>query len=75
MGFTDLLDMGITDLLDMGITDMGITVNIGIFASMNFHGFIKMDNFMYTEMCVLSIIGSLSYYKSNFRGLHIFAHI
>ena len=50
-------------------------MNIGIFASMNFHGFIKMDNFMYTEMCVLSIIGSLSYYKSNFRGLHIFAHI
>ena len=52
-----------------------ITVNVDIFACINFLGFIKMGNFVCIKIRVISIIGSLGYYKSNFRGVHIFADI
>ena len=52
-----------------------ITVKVDIFACINFRGFIKMDNFVCIKIRVISIIGSLGYYKSNFRGVHIFADI
>ena len=34
-----------------------------------------MDNFGRIKIHVLSIIGYLGYYKSNFRGVHIFVDI
>ena len=34
-----------------------------------------MGNFACIEIRVLSVIGSLGYYKSNFRGVHNFADI
>ena len=51
------------------------TVNVDIYACINFRGSLKMGNFACTKIRVLSIIGSLAYYKSNFRGVHIFAGI
>ena len=51
------------------------TVNVDIFACINFHEFAKMGNFACIEIRVLSATGSIGYYKSNFRGVHIFPHI
>ena len=51
------------------------TVNGNIFACINVHGFMKMGNFACIKIRVLCEIGSLGYYKSNFRGVHIFADI
>ena len=50
-------------------------MNIDIFACINFRGFVKIDNFARIQICVLSKIGSLGFYKSNFREIHIFADI
>ena len=51
------------------------TVNVDIFACIDFRGFMKLGNFACIKICVLCIIGSIGYYKSNFRGVHIFADI
>ena len=48
------------------------TVNVDIFACINFRGFEKMGNFACINIRVLGATGSI--YKSNFRGVHIFAH-
>ena len=52
-----------------------ITVNVDIFACINFRGFMELGNFACIKIRVLCIIGSICYYKSNFRGVHIFADI
>ena len=52
-----------------------VTVNVDIFACINFREIMKMGNFACIKIRVLSITGSLWYYKSNFRGVHNFANI
>ena len=52
-----------------------ITVNVDIFACINFRGFMKIGNFACIKIRVLCVNGSLGYHKSNFRGAHIFADI
>ena len=52
-----------------------ITVNVDIFAWMNFRGFTKMGSFAWNKIRVLRINGSLGYHKSYFHGVHIFADI
>ena len=47
------------------------TVNIDIFACIHFHGFRKIVNLACIKIRVLSIAGSLGYYKSNFQCVHI----
>ena len=47
-------------------------MNVDIFACINFREFAKMDNFVCIKIRVLSATGSIGYYKSNFRGVHIF---
>ena len=49
-------------------------MNVDNFVCINFHGFMKMVNFACIKIRVLSITGSLDYYKSNFRG-YIFSRI
>ena len=51
------------------------TVNVDIFACIHFRGFMKMGHFACIKIRVFSIIISLGYYKTNFRGVHIFADI
>ena len=51
------------------------TVNVDFFACINFRGFMKMGNFTYIKICVLSMTSSLGYYKSNFRWVHIIVDI
>ena len=51
------------------------TVNVDIFACINFRGFMKLGNFACIKIRVLCIIGFIGYYKSNFRGEHIFEDI
>ena len=51
------------------------TVNVDIFACINFREFMKMGNFACIKTRVLSITVSLWYYKRNFREIHIFADI
>ena len=51
------------------------TVNVDIFACINFQGFMKIGNFVCIETRALSITGSLGYYKSYVRAVHIFAEI
>ena len=50
-------------------------MNVDIFACIHFRGFMKMGNIACIKIRVLGlcIIGSLGYYKGNFRGVHIFA--
>ena len=59
------------------MTDRGgsSTVNVDIFACVNFRESIKMDNFVCIKIHVLSITGSLGYFKSNFQGVHIYEDI
>ena len=45
-----------------------LTVNVDIFACINFRGFMKMGIFVCIKISVLSITGSLGYEKSNFQG-------
>ena len=47
------------------------TVNVDIFACINFRGFMKMVNFACIKIRVSSITGALGYYRSNFRCVHI----
>ena len=54
---------------------MVIIVIVDIFACTNFRGFMKLGNFACIKIRVLCKIGSIGYYKSNFRGIHIFADI
>ena len=51
------------------------TVIVDIFACINFRGFMKLGNFACIKIRVLCKIGCIGYYKSNFRGVHIFADI
>ena len=51
------------------------TVNVDIFTCINFRGFMKMGNFACIKISVLSVIGSLGYYETYFRGVHMFADI
>ena len=48
---------------------------VDISACINFREIMKMGNFACIKICVLCLTGSLWYYKSNFRGVHIFADI
>ena len=50
-------------------------MNVDIFACIHFRGFMKIGSFACIKIRVLCIIGSLGLYKSNFRGVHIFADI
>ena len=50
-------------------------MNVDIFVCINFRGFMKIGNFTYIKIRVLGMKGSLGFYKSNFRGVHIFADI
>ena len=50
-------------------------MNVDVFACIHFRGFMKMGNFACIKIRVLGIIDSLGYYKSNFRGVHVFADI
>ena len=50
-------------------------MNVDIFACKHFRGFMKKGIFACIKIRVLSIIGSLACYKSNFRGVHIFADV
>ena len=52
-----------------------VTVNVDIFACINFRESMKMDNFACIKIRILNITGSLGYFKSNFQGVHIFAAI
>ena len=51
------------------------TVNVDIFAWMNFRGFTKMCSFAWIRIFVLRTNGSLGYHKSNFHCVNIFANI
>ena len=51
------------------------TVNVDIFACINFCGFMKLGNFACIKIRVLCIIGSIGFNKCNFRGVHIFSDI
>ena len=51
------------------------TVNVDIFTCIHFLGFMEVGNFACIKIRVLSIIGPLGYYKSDFRGEHNFADI
>ena len=58
------------------VTDrLPITVNVDIFACINVHESMKMENFACIKIRVLSITGSLGYFKSNFQGVHSFVDI
>ena len=48
---------------------------MNIFTCINIRGFVKMGNFACIKLHVLSIIGSLGFHQSNFRGVHIFADV
>ena len=50
-------------------------MNVDIFMCINFRGFMKICHFACIKIRVLCVIGSSGYYKSNFRGVHIFADI
>ena len=50
-------------------------VNVDTLACINFCGFMKMGNFTRIKIHVLSITGSIGYYKSNFLSVHIFVDI
>ena len=50
-------------------------MNIDIIACIDFRIFMKISNFACIKIRILSIIGSLGYYKSNFRGVHVFMDI
>ena len=50
------------------------TVNVDIFACINFRGFDKMGNFARIKIRVFSILCSLSYDKCIFHVEYIFAH-
>ena len=49
------------------------TVNVDIFACINFRGIMKMGNFARIKIRILSITGSIGYHKSYFRSIYIFA--
>ena len=51
------------------------TVNVDIFASINFRGFMEMGIFVWIRIHALRINRSLGYHESNFHGVHIFADI
>ena len=48
------------------------TVNVDIFACINFREFMKIGNFARIKICITV---SLGYFKSNFRGVNIFPDI
>ena len=50
-------------------------MNVDIFACIHFCGFMKIGNFACIKIRVLGKTGSLGYYKSSFRGVHIFEDI
>ena len=43
------------------------------FACIHFRGFMKLGNFACNKICVLCIIGSIGYYKSNFHHNSLFS--
>ena len=45
------------------------TVNVDIFACINFRGFMKMGNFACIKIRVFSTNGSLGFNDSNFQGV------
>ena len=56
-----------------------LTENVGTilyycdtFACINFRGFMKMGNFPWIKICVLSTTGSLGFYDSNFHSVYNF---
>ena len=51
------------------------TVNVDIFACINFRGFMKIGNFACIKIRVISTKGSLGFNDSNFQGVYIFADI
>ena len=51
------------------------TLNVDIFACINFRGFMKMDNFACIKIRVFSTNDSLDYNDSNFHSVYIFADI
>ena len=51
------------------------TVNIDIFAYINFRGFMKIGNFAWIKIHVFSTNDSLGYNDSNFHSVYIFADI
>ena len=51
------------------------SVNVDIFACINFRGFMKMGNFAWIEIRVFSTNDSLGYYDSNFHSIYIFTDI
>ena len=54
---------------------MPYTVNVDIFACINFRGFMKMANFACIKIRVFSTNGSSGFNDSNFQGVYIFADI
>ena len=52
-----------------------VTVNVDIFAGINFHGFLKMGNIACIKIHVFSTSGSLGYHTCNFHSTYIFADI
>ena len=53
----------------------GDTVNVDIFACINFRGFVKMGNFACIKIRIFSTEDSLGYNDSNFHSVYIFADI
>ena len=51
------------------------TVNVDIFACINFRGFMKMGNFTCIKIHVFSSNDSLGYNDSNFHSVYIFADV
>ena len=63
------------ELLSTAFIYLLLTVNVAIFACINFRGFMKMGNFAWIEIRVFSTNDSLGYYDSNFHSVYIFADI
>ena len=51
------------------------TVNVDIFACINFRGFMKIGNFACINIRIFSTNSSLGFNDSNFQGVYIFADI
>ena len=69
-----IMNFGYGGRLSFGLSFLS-TVNVDIFACIDFRGSTKMGNFAWIKICAICKTGSLSYCKNNFHSVYILADI
>ena len=64
-----------TSICDLEAWHIGNTVNVDIFAHVNFRAVPKIGDFAQKNIHVFDIFASMWHYKSYFHDVHIFADI